>query len=83
MKWLILLWLCLWLPRRIGRLAAGWLPNAERPELLLTFGLASLVLGVALWRSADDMIAFAFGWFILSALSIIGYRIAAWLCRNR
>ncbi len=71
-----ILLLLLLLPGGIQRHARRIFPAADRPELILLFGWAALGFGVLLWRTEQDIIGTLVGWFLITGLSLAGYRIA-------
>ncbi|HHJ40063.1 MAG: hypothetical protein AXA67_02145 [Methylothermaceae bacteria B42] len=74
----------LWLAAVITRTARRLLPwMGADGELALVFGLAALGFGLALWRSQPAWPDLLVGWFLISALSLIGFAIARRLLRKR
>ena len=64
----------------ITRLADRLFPEMKTDgELILVFGLAAMAFGWALWKSGPGLIDLLVGWFLISALSLVGFWMARWL----
>ena len=69
--------------RLVTHAAARLFPAMEVDgELILVFGSAAMALEWALWKSNQTFIDLLVGWFLISALSLIGYWFARWLIQK-